>query len=183
MNPYDSRYMLLQKEKLKNILSKQVSVKQVAKELLVSRQTLHKWLSRYRRFGSDGLIIPRKKHHVSAHNRTSPVIEQLVINTAREYWNDGAETLHDRLVYAYQITLHPTTIYRILKRTDTRYTGRYGATKRQWKKQLYAHQIPGKELQMDTKYPLATNKAKSSTPSLTMLPDGSLHGAMIQPMP
>lgn len=97
---------------------------------------------------------------MSAHNRTSPVLEQLVINTAREYWNDGVETLHDRLAYEYRVTLHPTTIYRILKRTDTRYTDRYGATKRQRKKQLYSHQIPGKELQMDTRYPFGYKQGK-----------------------
>lgn len=101
---------------------------------------------------------------------------------AREYWNDRVEILHDRLVHEYQLVLHPTTIYRILKRTDTRYTGKYGATKRKWKKQPYAHQVPGKELQMDTKYPFGYKQGKVSTPSLMMLRDGFLHGAMIRLM-
>jgi transposase InsO family protein len=152
--------MLLQEEKLKEIIVKQKTVKAVASELSVSRQTIHKWLSRYRRFGTDGLIVQRKKHHASAHNRTSCIIEQLVINTAREYYHDGVETLHDRIEYAYNLSLHPTTIYRILKRTGTRYTDGYAATKRQWKKQLYAHQIPGQELQMDTKYPYGWKQGK-----------------------
>lgn len=160
MNPYDSRYMLLQEEKLKRILTKQATVEQVAQELSVSRQTIHKWLSRYRRFGTDGLIIQRKKHHASAHNRTAPVIEQLVINLAREHCHDGVETLRDRLEEMGSITLHPTTIYRILRRTDTRYTDGHSATKRQWKKRLYAHQIPGQELQMDTVYPFGYKQGK-----------------------
>lgn len=160
MNSYDPRYMLLQEAKLKEILAKQKTVMSVALELAISRQTIHKWLSRYKRFGREGLIMRRKKHHAPAHNRTSAIIEQLVINTAREYYHDGVETLHDRIEYAYGLSLHPVTIYRILKRTDTRYTDRYAATKRQWKKQLYAHQIPGQELQMDTKYPFGYKQGK-----------------------
>lgn len=130
MNPYDSRYMLLQEEKLKEIIAKQKTVKAVALELSVSRQTIHKWLARYKRFGKNGLITQRKKQHAPAHNRTPQVIEQLVINTAREYYHDGVETLHDRMEYAYNLSLHPTTIYRILKRTNTRYTEDYTETKR-----------------------------------------------------
>lgn len=42
MNPYDSRYMLLQEEKLQNIITKKATTKQVAAELSVSRQTIHK---------------------------------------------------------------------------------------------------------------------------------------------
>ena len=160
MHPYDPRYMLLQEEKLKNILSKQATVTTVAKELSVSRQTIHKWLARYKRFGSNGLIVQRKKHHVPAHNRTKEAIEQLVINIAREHYYDGVETLGDRLGEAYNVALHPTTIYRILKRTNTRYTDDYSPTKRQWKKQLYAHEIPGQELQMDTVYPFGYKQGK-----------------------
>src|SRR3989344_960763 len=97
MNPHDPRYMLLQEEKLKEILAKRKTVTAVAGELSVSRQTIHKWLARYQRFGGDGLIVRRKKHHAPAHNRTSLVIEQLVMNLAQEHYYDGVETLHDRL--------------------------------------------------------------------------------------
>lgn len=160
MNSYDPRYMLLQEEKLKSILSKQATVIAVAKDMSVSRQTIHKWLARYQRFGTDGLIVRRKKHHTLAHNRTSLVVEQLVVNLAQEHYYDGVETLHDRLEEVYNLTLHSTTIYRILRRTNTRYTDGYSATKRQWKKQLYAHQIPGQELQMDTVYPFGYKQGK-----------------------
>lgn len=160
MNPYDPRYMLLQEEKMKDIIWKRKTATQVAEELSVSRQTIHKWLSRYKRFGRDGLIVQRKKHQAPARNRTPETIEQLVINTAREYWHDGVETLHDRIEYAYHLSLHPTTIYRILKRNKVRYADGYTATKRRWKKQLYTHQIPGWELQMDTKYPFGYKQGK-----------------------
>lgn len=160
MNAFDPRYMLLQEEKLQRIMTKQATVKQVAQELSVSRQTIHKWLARYRRFGVDGLIIHRKKHHTPAHNRTEATIEQLVMNLAKEHSYDGVETLHDRLEEMYHLTLHPTTIYRILKRTGTRYMDGYSITKYRWKKQLYAHQIPGQELQMDTVYPFGYKQGK-----------------------
>lgn len=152
--------MLLQEEKLKKILSKQATVKQVAQDFSVSRQTIHKWLSRYKRFGVDGLVVRRKKHHTPAHNKTDSTIEQLIMNLAQEYYYDGVETLCDRLEEVYNITLHSTTIYRILRRTGVRYTDGYSTTKRQWKKQLYAHQIPGQELQMDTVYPFGYKQGK-----------------------
>ena len=160
MNTYDTRYMSLQEEKLKAIIAKKEPVVGVARELGVSRQTIHKWLSRYKRFGIDGLITKRRKRSDVAHNRTSPEIEQLVMNMAHQYFTDGVETLHDRLEYEYNITLHSTTIYRILKRREIRYTDRYQRTKMRWKKKLYAHTVPGLELQMDTKYPYGYKQGK-----------------------
>lgn len=132
----------------------------VAEELSVSRQTIHKWLNRYKRFGIDGLITKNRKRRGTAHNRTSKEVEQLVINISKKYWNDGVETLHDRLIYENNIDLHPTTIYRILKRNNVRYTDNHPETRKKWKKQLYAHQIPGQELQMDTKYPYGYKQGK-----------------------
>ena len=153
MNSYDSRYMLLQQEKLQSIIDKRATATAVAKEINVSRQTIHKWLSRYKRFGIDGLIVQRKTRHTTAHNKTSEEIESLVKNIAEEHWNDGVETLKDYLQLENNITLHPTTIYRILKRNNLRYTHQYSHTKKRWKKQFFSHQTAGQELQMDTKYP------------------------------
>lgn len=153
MNKYDNRYLMLQEEKLTKIISKQKKVADIAEEFRVSRQTIHKWLNRYKRFGTDGLRRQKRKHLNIPHNRTSQEVEQLVINLAKEYYYDGVETLADRLKFENNITLHPTTIYRILKRKEVRYGEQQTWTKKRWKKQLFAHQIPGKELQMDTKYP------------------------------
>ena len=160
MNSYDSQYMQLKVKKLKSVLNKEKTVVSVAKELQVSRQSIHKWLIRYKRYGIDGLITKKRSNSKPAHNRTSDEIEQLVINLSHEYFTDGAETLSDRLQYEYNITLHSTTIYRILKRNNIRYTDRYIRTKKRWKKQLYAHQVAGKELQMDTKYPFGYKQGK-----------------------
>jgi len=152
--------MFLKEEKLKEIINKRKTVVGVANDLNVSRQTIHKWLSRYKRFGPDGLFERKRTGCKQASNRTPEEVEQLVINLAHKYFTDGVETLHDRLEYEYNLTLHSTTIYRILKRHNVRYTDTYTRTKKRWKKQLYAHQVPGLELQMDTKYPYGYKQGK-----------------------
>ena len=160
MNKFDSKYMLLKENKLKQIINKKKTVVAVSKELQVSRQSIHKWLCRYKRFGIDGLVARRKQGCKIAHNRTSPEVEWLIINLSWKYWNDGVETLHDRLLHENNIDLNSTTIYRILKRNNVRYTTNYPRTRKKWKKKLYAHKIPGKELQMDTKYPFGYKEGK-----------------------
>jgi transposase InsO family protein len=160
MNSFDANYMNLKENKLKSIINKERMVVEVAKELEVSRQSIHKWLRRYKRFGIEGLITVKKKRHPVAHNRTSEAVEQLVINLAQTYYADGVETLHDRLQHENNTILNPVTIYRILKRNNIRYTDNYTQTKMQWKKRLYAHQTPGIELQMDTTYPFGYKQGR-----------------------
>ena len=161
MNQFDPRYMQLLVSKLENINQGNQTVVSVAKDLNVSRQTVHKHLLRYRRYGEDGIrYIQTKKRSGPAHNRTSEEIEQCIIQLAKQYGADGSEALADRLQYENNITIHPTTIYRVLKRNDVRYTNHYLATKKRWKKQLFSHQIPGQELQMDTKYPFGYKQGK-----------------------
>ena len=153
MNRYDVRYMQLVEEKLNAIINKKLSVTDAAKELSVTRQTIYTWLPRYKRFGIDGLVKKRKKRTDRPHNKTTEEIEQLVINTAETYWQDGVEALSDHLARLYNLTIDPTTVYRILKREGVRYGEHHPRTTKRWRKRLYAHQIPGTELQMDTKYP------------------------------
>ena len=161
MNKYDPRYLMLQQEKLEQIIKKQKEVTEIAKEFNVSRQTIHTWLNRCKRFDIDGLIKKkRKRKKYIPHNKTSEELEQLIINLAEHYILDGVETLSDRLQLENNITINPSTIYRILKRRNVRYTDNYPHTRKRWKKQLYAHKQPGKELQMDTKYPYGYKEEK-----------------------
>ena len=161
MNQFDPRYMQLLVFKLESIIKKKQTIVSTARELNVSRQTIHKHLARYRRFGENGIKQAQtKKRSGPAHNRTPEVLEQCVIHLAEQYWSDGVETLADRLQYEYNTSLHPTTIYRILKRNNIRYTNNHQHTKKRWKKQLFSHQIPGQELQMDTKYPYGYKQGK-----------------------
>ena len=150
MNSFDTKYMELKITKLQEILEKKKTVVSVAKELNVTRQSIHTWLRRYRRFGEEGLVTVRKKKQVQACNRTNVAVEHLVIQLADEHWKDGVETLHDKLQYVHNITLHPVTIYRILKRNNVRYGKNHISTNMRRKKKLYAHEQAGTELQMDT---------------------------------
>jgi transposase InsO family protein len=161
MNQFDPRYMQLLVSKLEKIIAKEKTVVSVARELNISRQTIHKHLVRYRRFGEDGIrrIQCQRQYH-TAHNKTNEALERCVIQLARDNSADGVETLADKLQYEYNVTLHPTTIYRILKRNNIRYTRYYEATKKRWKIQLFSHKIPGQELQMDTKYPFGYKQGK-----------------------
>ncbi|MFW0838015.1 MAG: helix-turn-helix domain-containing protein, partial [Candidatus Komeilibacteria bacterium] len=53
--------MQLQQEKLDCILLNQQTIVSVASELSVSRQTVHKWLNRYKRYGIEGLYRQKRK--------------------------------------------------------------------------------------------------------------------------
>ena len=105
MNTFDPRYRELKETKLKSIINKEATVVSVAKELAVSRQTIHHWLSRYKRFGISGLVTQKRTGNPVAHNRTSAEVEQLVANLAQQYFVDGVETLHDRLQHEHNLTL------------------------------------------------------------------------------
>jgi len=153
MNTYNTSYIMLKRQKLELILKKAKKVNEVAEEMNVSRQTISKWLHRYRRFGEETLWPKKNKHGSGGHNRTSLETESTVVDLAQKYWFDGVETLSDRLYADHKITLHSATIYRILKRTGERYNQCWTKTKRRQKKQLYSHKEAGKELQIDTKYP------------------------------
>lgn len=160
MNKYDVRYMQLVEQKLKAIITKKSTPTGAARELSVTRQTIYTWKARYQRFGMDGLIKERKKRTDRPHNKTSEEVEQLVINTTNIYWQDGVEALADHLQRLYNLTINPTTVYRILKREGIRYSSYHPRTTKRWKKKLYAHQIPGLELQMDTKYPFGYKQGR-----------------------
>ena len=160
MNRFDVRYMQLVKEKLEAIINKQATVTDVAAALLVTRQTVYTWKARFIRFGIDGLRQPRKQRTDEPHNKTSMEVAQLVVNTADTYWQDGVEALADHIQRLYNLTINPTTVYRILKREGIRYGEHHPRTTKRWKIQLYAHQVPGLELQMDTKYPFGYKQGR-----------------------
>ncbi len=160
MNRFDVRYMQLVEDKLLAIINKHASVTSVAEELHVTRQTVYTWKARYERFGIDGLLKERKKRQDTPHNKTTPEIAQLVINTAETYWQDGVEALADHIQRLYTLSINPTTVYRILKREGVRYGDHHPRTTKRWKIQLYSHQVPGWELQMDTKYPFGYKQGR-----------------------
>lgn len=160
MNPFDTNYIKLKETKILEVINKKKTVVQIAEELNVTRKTIHKWNIRYQRFGIDGLLHKKKKGCPSPHNKTTEEHETIIIEMSKKYWQDGVEILHDRIQFEYNLTFHPSTIFRILKRNKIRYTDSYTRTQRQWKKRLYAHDTPGKELQIDTTYPFGYKEGK-----------------------
>ena len=153
MNRYAVEYLQLREKKLQEIINKSKTVVEVAKELDVSRQSVHIWIIRYKRFGIDGLLRKRTEGKGIPYNKTPKGIEEKVIQSAKIHWQDGVETLHDWLLYEDHIDLHPSTIFRILQRNKIRYVDSYSDTQRHWKKKLYCHEVAGQELQVDTTYP------------------------------
>ena len=150
----------MKKEILEEVIKKKLKKKEGAERLRISRPTLDKWLHRYRRFGEEGLYNVKRRKYPPAHNKTEEKIEEEIVKLGQQYWNDGVEILSDRYYATTGKRIHPTTIYRILKRRNERYTEYYSQTKKRYKKQLYAHKEAGKELQMDTKYPFGYKVGK-----------------------
>ena len=140
--------ILLRKNLLEEILEKKRSVNEVAGILSVRRETVSRWLAQFRFAGLDG-IIPQKPgpKKGTAHNRTPALVEERVIVCARANPFKGPVSLADELSFS----IHPTTIYRILKRNGIRYAPGYHSLKR--KKKSYCLDRPGREVQMDICFP------------------------------
>jgi transposase InsO family protein len=138
--------ILLRKNLLEEIVAKKRSVNEVAEILSVRRETVSRWLAQFRFSGLDG-IIPRKPgpKNGKAPNRTTALVEEQVIAYAQSNPFKGPIAL------AEEFPLHPTTIYRILKRNGIRYMPGYHALKR--KKKSYCLDRPGREVQMDICFP------------------------------
>ena len=160
MYKYAIDFLKLKESKIIEVLQKTKTILAVSKELGVSRQSVHKWIIRYKRFGIDGLIRRKKRYGGVPHNKTPADVELRVAGISQKYWQDGVETLHDRLLFEEHIDIHPTTIFRILKRKKIRYMEGYIDTQRRWKKKLYSHEREGVETQMDTTYPYGYGSGK-----------------------
>ncbi len=153
MNEYGKKYAMLKIKNIEDIISGEQKVVSVAKKMNVSRQTIHKWVNRYKRFGMSGLVNYRRKKKGPPPNKTNPELESVIAKFSEDYWYDGVQLLSDRIFAERKISISPSTIYRVLKRNGVRYDNFYHTTKRRQKKKLYSHKEAGKELQMDTKYP------------------------------
>ena len=85
MNKYSKAYFMLKEEKLKSIINKKKSVIAVAEDMNVSRQTIHKWLCRYKRFGKEGILPQKRKIKKKVYNKTDPILTDFIIKVAEEY--------------------------------------------------------------------------------------------------
>jgi transposase len=112
--------MSLNKSIIEEILGKSKSVTLVAKEFGVSRKTIYKWIKEYKN-QNDDIPVSNFVKNVPAHNRISSEIENLVIEKAKRFPEDGIVDLRDKLEEDHDLKLNPTTVYRILKRNNVRY--------------------------------------------------------------
>jgi len=137
---------------LQDILDKKRKVKEVSEILKVSRQSVSKWLSQYRYDGING-ITPHKSWPKSweTHNRTEERLENEIIRLAKENPFEWPIWISDEIWDIYAVKIHQSTVYRILKRTKTRYYFWYYWTRK--KRKLYVKDIPGRELQLDVSFP------------------------------
>lgn len=138
--------------------TKKMTWKEGAKLLNMHPKSLSRLKKNYLQFGVSVLVgkKPGPKLGKSSSNRTPEDVERLIVRLAIDHPDFGPIPLHDLLKEQYTITKDPTTIWRILKRREARYTIEY----RRWKKdpQLYCLDMPGLELQLDACYPFGRSR-------------------------
>jgi len=127
-----------------------------AKTLNMHVKSFSRLKSRYCKYGKD-VLIPKKPgpKRFRPTNRTPDDIAKTVDDFAIKHPDLGPIALSDGLKEK-GICLHPTTVWRILKRDQVRYTNSY----KRWKPdpKLYCLETPGEELQLDACYPFGHSR-------------------------
>lgn len=145
---------------LKEIVSGSRTIWEVATLLSVSRQSVSKWLARYRIEG-EAWIVPKKSWPKSGIpvNRTDAITEDLVGSIARLYPELWPKGLVGKLMENSGRILNQSTVFRILRRTGVRYKRKW-----EWKvkrKTLYSLDIPGREVQVDACFPFGYSRKET----------------------
>lgn len=150
--------IMLKKNVIDRCLARNMLCKDGAKLLTMHPKAFSRLKSRYVQEGMSALV-PRKpgpKDGKIANNRTPEEVEDMVVALALRHPYYGPVPLADELEKQTGIILNSATIWRILKRTKTRYTREY----KRWKQEpkLYCLETPGIELQMDACYPYGRDR-------------------------
>jgi transposase InsO family protein len=142
---------------LQEILNGKKKVYEVASLLSVSRQSVSKWLARYR-IEWEAWVVPRRcwpKKNIPV-NRTNQIVEEMIGNLARRYPELWPRSLSWKFQEETKISLDQSTVYRILSRTWVRYKRKW-----EWKqrrKTLYTLDQPGREIQLDVCFPFGRSR-------------------------
>lgn len=106
----------MKEEIINKILSKQASISKLALEYQVSRQTIHKWIKRYKEHGVDGLVELSRRPHNSP-NRITKTNLELVLNIREEHRAWGGRKLRQKLINnGYDNLPCESTFNRVLKK-------------------------------------------------------------------
>lgn len=137
---------------LQDVIDKKRKQKEVVGILKVSRQTV--WI-RLKKYKEDWVnwIVPQKSWPKSweTHNKTEEWLENEVVRLAKENPFEWPIWISDEINDIYDVKIDQSTVYRILKRTKTRYYYWYHANRK--KRKLYVKDIPWRELQLDVSFP------------------------------
>lgn len=137
---------------LEDIVQRRRTLNEVAGIFHISRQSVSKWLSRYRQKWEKG-VVPLKPWPKSgaAWNRTSEDTESIVCVLAKQFPGEWPIFLALKLQELHGIDLNQSTVFRILRRHKTRYVRKWDWRER--RQTLYVCASPGQEVQMDTCFP------------------------------
>lgn len=149
--------LIAMKENILNLcLAKEMKCSIGASMLNMHIKSFSRLKSRYQKYGKE-VLIPKKPgpKRFTPVNRTPDDIANKVCSLAMKRPDLGPIALKDELE-GLNIYLHPTTIWRILKRNQARYTTTY----KRWKPdpKLYCLDTPGEELQLDACYPYGRSR-------------------------
>lgn len=106
----------------------------------------------------EAILVPKKTGPKNNRppNKTSVHVEEFICKTARLNSRATINTIADYFT-DLGISIHPTTVYRILKRNRIRYCREYVDLPKS-KPRLYCLETPGLELQMDACYPFGRGR-------------------------
>jgi len=147
----------MKKQIIEKCLARQLKCKDGANLLQMHPKAFARLKSRYILDG-EIVLIPKKPgpKRFTPKNRTNSNIENIVIKLANKHPDLGPIPLSEKLADKYNININQSTVWRILKRTKTRYTTEY----KRWKEKpkFYCLNTPGIELQMDACYPFGRSR-------------------------
>jgi transposase InsO family protein len=137
---------------LQDIIDKKRKIKEVAEILKLSRQSISIYLKKYKEDWINW-IIPKKPWPKwwETHNKTKYRLEKEIVRLAKENPFEWPIWISDEIHDIYDIKIDQSTVYRILKRTNTRYYYWYYWSRK--KRKLYVKDIPWRELQLDVSFP------------------------------
>jgi transposase InsO family protein len=142
----------MKKRIIEACLNRQMKCMDGANFLQMHPKSFSRLKKRYSLHG-EAVLSPKKPgpKKFSPINRTPEFVEQIVVKAAIERPDLGPIPLAEEISDKYGIDLNQATVWRILKRTKTRYTTEY----KRWKQEpkFYCLDTPGLELQMDGSYP------------------------------